>query len=156
MKIPILTALALLLALVGAHDTDINEEINLKDDRRLGEQYVNGCWWKWPYWQNGKCQKVEWCPDSMGNWVQKSSKDISWMYCWKDDEKKKGSSSSSSGGNKDKKCRKWRRKYDQCKRQRSRSKVSIVGLVSSGVLMCITQTCICTHLLVLQHARPSC
>ena len=124
MKIPVLTAFAL-LALVGAYDSNADEDVDLDsmDDRRLGKAFVNGCWWKWPFWENGKCVKKEWCWDTpTADWKENSVRDIPWTYCWEKEKKDddKSSSSSSRDGNK---CRKWRKKYKQCKKKRSKSKV---------------------------------
>ena len=134
MKIPVLTALALLLALVGAYDADGNEEINLTDDRRLAyDAGTDYCKWRSPYWYNGKCYKVEWCWDwDKNSWEKESDEEISWIYCWK-----KGGGGGGGGGgssnnkNLKKKCRRWERKYRQCKRHKPTSNVSFVELVSS-------------------------
>ena len=104
------------------HDLDILEEAvePTLEDRRLG--YYN-CKYVGPTYEGGKCLKIKYCLNSWaGKWYKVKAKSLPWADCWKKNGHKKNDSSSSSSSS-DKDCKKWKRKYKDCKKKHSKSKV---------------------------------
>ena len=133
-------------------DLDLLEEAvePTLEDRRLG--YYN-CKYVGPSYENGKCVKIKYCLNSWaGKWYKVKVKSLPWRDCWKKNGHKKddSSSSSSSSSSSDKDCKKWKRKYKDCKKKHSKSKVRHCitrGFEYIWTFLCVNLTMFstCTH-----------